>query len=184
MAGRARLRDWAGKQIPAEAEWEYAARGGLPGSEFAWGDELTPAGRHMANTWQGEFPHQNLRLDGYAGTSPIGTFPANGYGLHDMIGNVLGMDIGLVCRPPERDGQRAGLLRHTAGPGQPGPRPGDGQRRTWSAGRAHPAQGHEGRIVPCAPNYCRRYRPAARMPQPIDTSTCHLGFRCIIRPAA
>ncbi len=79
---------WAGKQIPAEAEWEYAARGGLPGSEFAWGDELTPAGRHMANTWQGAFPHQNLQLDGYAGTSPVGAFPANGYGLHDMIGNV------------------------------------------------------------------------------------------------
>ncbi|WP_405997197.1 SUMF1/EgtB/PvdO family nonheme iron enzyme [Streptomyces sp. NBC_00829] len=80
--------EWAGKQIPTEAEWEYAARGGLPDSEFAWGDELNPDGRYMANTWQGEFPYENLQLDGYSGTSPVGAFPANDYGLYDMIGNV------------------------------------------------------------------------------------------------
>src|ERR671937_1130403 len=79
---------WAGKQLPTEVEWEFAARGGLDGAEFTWGDEFNPEGRHMANTWQGEFPIENTLADGYEWTAPVGSFPPNGYGLCDMAGNV------------------------------------------------------------------------------------------------
>jgi formylglycine-generating enzyme required for sulfatase activity len=164
---------WAGKQLPTEAEWEFAARGGLEGAEFAWGDELAPDGRHLANTWQGEFPWQNLLEDGFEGTAPAGSFPPNGYGLHEMTGNVWEwttdwfQDHGKIRKACcTLDNPRGG---EAAGSSDP------------RSSVAIPRKVMKGGSYLCAPNYCRRYRPAARMPQPIDTSTCHLGFRCIVR---
>ena len=152
--------EWAGKSLPTEAEWEYAARGGLDQAFFTWGDEFAPKGRMMANTWQGEFPWQNLRLDGYEGTSPVGKFPPNGFGLHDMAGNVWEWTVDCfeqetirACCVPQRD-DAAGRYR-----------------RQVIKGGSHL----------CAPNYCLRYRPAARQFETVDTTTSHIGFRCVVR---
>jgi formylglycine-generating enzyme len=167
---------WAGKASPTEAEWEFAARGGLEGAEFAWGDELMPGGRHMANTWQGDFPRQNLATDGYERTSPVTAFPPNGYGLLDMIGNVWEWtsdwwsskhqaDAPKACCVPQNP--RGGREDQSYDPRQPRIR--------------IPRKVLKGGSHLCAPNYCRRYRPAARHAEPIDTSMGHVGFRCVIR---
>ena len=151
---------WAGKTLATEREWEYAARGGLDGAVFAWGDEYAPGGRPMANTWQGEFPWQNLLSDGYEGTSPAGAFPPNGYGLFDMTGNVWEW----TCDEPVANGATG---RPCCAPSEPGS---EIPRRVIKGG-SHL----------CAPNYCLRYRPAARQFEAVDTSTGHIGFRCVIR---
>jgi formylglycine-generating enzyme len=167
---------WAGKELPTEAEWEFAARGGLEQAAFTWGNEFTPKGKMMANTWQGEFPWQNLETDGFEGTSPVKSFPPNGYGLYDMAGNVWEWTADYfgsfrldqpkpVCCAPERPG--GVTAEESLVPGQPG---------------AHiPRRVIKGGSHLCAPNYCLRYRPAARQSETVDTSTTHIGFRCVVR---
>jgi sulfatase modifying factor 1 len=170
---------WDGKTLPTEAEWELAARGGLEGQDFAWGDTFRPGDRDMANTWQGEFPWQSRSTDGYEGTSPVGAFPANGYGLHDMIGNVWEWTTDWYVPKHPKEVVKACCTPHNPR----GPQEGESYDSRQPEIRI-PRKVIKGGSHLCAPNYCRRYRPAARFPEPIDTSTCHLGFRCIVRPAS
>jgi formylglycine-generating enzyme required for sulfatase activity len=170
---------WAGKTLPSEAEWEFAARGGLEGATFAWGDEFAPGGQMMANTWQGEFPWENLRLDGHDGTSAVGAFPPNGYGLFDVTGN--GWEWTSDFFTP----------RDPAAPDKPCCAPRNpwmtSPERSYNVGQADahiPRRVTKGGSHLCAPNYCLRYRPAARQGQAVDTSTGHIGFRCITRVSA
>jgi formylglycine-generating enzyme required for sulfatase activity len=172
---------WIGKGLPTEAEWEWAARGGLAAAEYAWGEELHPAGRMLANTWQGEFPHHNSRADGWEGTAPVGSYPANGYGLLDMIGNVWEWTDDWYQEHRARLASATEGCCNTLGNPRGAPDPGS----SIDPGSQHasiPRKVVKGGSFLCAPSYCRRYRPAARMAQGIDTSTCHLGFRCIVRP--
>ncbi len=168
---------WAQKELPTEAEWEYAARGGLDAAEFAWGGEFAPGGKQMANTWQGEFPWQNLRDDGYEGVAPVKSFPPNGYGLYEMTGNVWEWTTDWFrnrhkqpntqkscCIPVN---PRGPSVEHSYDPCSPKIK--------------IPRKVIKGGSYLCAPNYCRRYRPAARHAHMIDTATCHLGFRCVVR---
>jgi sulfatase modifying factor 1 len=158
---------WAGKALATEAEWEYAARGGLEGKVFCWGDEFDPKGRMLANTWQGEFPWQNLLLDRYAGTSPVGAFPPNGYGLLDMAGNVWEWTSDYFTP------------RHPDAADKPCCVPHNPQVTAPTLQEPIPRRVIKGGSHLCAPSYCLRYRPAARQGEAVDTSTGHIGFRCI-----
>jgi formylglycine-generating enzyme required for sulfatase activity len=170
--------------LPTEAEWEFAARGDLESAIYAWGDEFAPRGRMMANTWQGDFPVRNDVLDGYERTSPIGKFPPNGYGLIDITGNVWEWTCeDFTSSHLGRAGMAQEVSTTSAAARCCGP-----QRQPTTAQSAQPeATSPSTKVIKggshlCAPNYCLRYRPAARQSQTIDTSTSHLGFRCILRP--
>ncbi|MGV0602153.1 SUMF1/EgtB/PvdO family nonheme iron enzyme, partial [Mycolicibacterium pulveris] len=151
---------WAGRRLPTEAEWEFAARAGTT-TTYPWGDEVRPGGRLMANTWQGDFPYRNTGALGWVGTSPVGTFPPNAFGLVDMIGNVWEWTTTRFWGHHRLD-QPPKSCCTPSGPADP---------------TVH--QALKGGSYLCAPEYCHRYRPTARSPQSQDSATTHIGFRCV-----